>query len=175
LLAALRTFLLYRVSKFLAVRYLQPLGLSGVPVVGSILRFVYLENSGVSFGQLQRFSTWIALFGFVVVVGLLVAYRHLLVPSRWGNLALGLILGGAVGNSIDRAVTAIRFGLANTYVVDLIDLRYFAVFNVADSAITVGGILYGVYRAFFHKGRQAEEKPREEQPCPPPENPPPTA
>jgi signal peptidase II len=167
----LLTVLLDQVSKFLAVRYLQPLGPAGVPIIGGFIRLVYLENSGVSFGQLQRYSTWIALFGFAVVAGLLLTYRHLLTPSRWANLAVGLILGGAMGNAVDRIRTAFRLGLANTYVVDFIDLRYWAVFNVADSAITVGGVLFAFYLAFFHKGWPAAEKREKEQPCPPPENP----
>jgi signal peptidase II len=161
------------VSKYLAVRYLQPLGTYGIPIIDPYLRLVYLENSGASFGQLQQFSTWIALLAIAVVIGVLVGYRHLLMPARWANLALGLILGGAAGNLVDRILTGLRLGLAHTYVVDFIDLRYFAVFNVADSAITVGGIAYGVYLVFFHKGWPDGGKPKEEPACPPPEIPPP--
>lgn len=169
LLVTLFIVLADRVSKYLAIRYLQPLGTTGVPIVGSILRLVYLENSGVSFGQLQQFSTWIALFGMVVVASLFVGYRYLVTPSRWGNLALGLVLGGALGNLIDRILTGVRLGLDKTYVVDFVDLRYFAVFNVADSAITVGGILYGIYLAFFYKSGAAGREREKKEPCPPPE------
>ena len=173
LLVALLIILVDQVSKYLVVRYLQPLGTSGIPIIGSYLRLVYLENTGVSFGQLQQFSAVLTIFIAVVVIGLAVGYRQLVTASPWANLALGLIMGGAIGNLVGRILTGIRLGLSNAYVVDFVDVRYFAVFNVADSAITVGGILYGVYLIFFHKGSPAGGEPKEEPPCPPPENPPP--
>ena len=173
LLVALLIILADQVTKYLAVHYLQPLGTAGIPIIGSYLRLVYLENTGVSFGQLQQLSAVVTIFVAVVVIGLAVGYRQLVTPSRWANLALGLIMGGAIGNLIGRILTGVRLGLSNAYVVDFVDVRHFAVFNVADSAITVGGILYGVYLVFFHKGSPAAGKPQEEPPCPPPENPPP--
>jgi signal peptidase II len=172
LFVALFVVLADEISQYLVIRYLQPLGPTGVPIIGSFLRLVYLENTGVSFGQLQQFSSWITIFTALVVVGLCVGYRYLVFPSPWANLALGLILGGALGNLIDRILTGVRLGLANAYVVDFVDVRYFAVFNVADSAITIGGILYGVYLVFFHK---EGDKPKEKDPCPPPETLPPAA
>jgi signal peptidase II len=170
LLVTLLVILADEISQYFIIRYVQPLGTTGIPIIGSFLRLVYLENTGVSFGQLQQFSAAVTIFSGIVVVGLCVGYRYLLFPSRWANLALGLILGGAMGNLIDRILTGTRLGLANAYVVDFVDVRYFAVFNVADSAITVGGILLGVYLIFFHK---EEEKAQEKNPCPPPETPPP--
>jgi len=161
LLVALLTVLVDRVSKYFVVRFLAPLAPDGLDILGSFLRLVYVENTGVSFGQLQAYSGVITLFTLIVVIGLLIGYRYLLTPSRWANLALGFILGGAVGNLIDRVHTGLRLGLSQAYVVDFIDLRYFAVFNVADSAITVGGIAYGVYLVFFHQGRSRSGEDRQ--------------
>jgi len=172
LFVALFVILADEISQYFVIRYVQPLGTTGIPLIGSFLRLVYLENTGVSFGQLQQFSAWVTIFAAIVVVGLCVGYRYLIFPSRWANLALGLILGGAMGNLIDRILTGVQLGLANAYVVDFVDVRYFAVFNVADSAITVGGILYGVYLVFFHK---EGAKPKEKDPCPPTETPSPPA
>lgn len=174
-LVALSVIVADEISQYLVIRYVKPLGPTGIPLIGSLLRLTYLENTGISFGQLQQLSAWITVLSAVIVVGLCLGYRYLLTPSRWANLALGLLMGGAIGNLIDRILTAARLGLANAYVVDFVDLRYFAVFNVADSAITVGGILYGVYLAFFHKEAPAGKERREEAPCPPPETPTPAA
>jgi signal peptidase II len=170
LLVALLTLLLDQVSKYFVVRFLDPD--HPIPLLDSFLRLVYLKNQGVSFGQLQGYSTWIAIFTIVVVAGLLLGYRYLLTPSRWANAALGLILGGAIGNLIDRLIYGISLGdLAKSYVVDFVDLQYFAVFNVADSAITVGGIIYAVYLV-FHRDHQTEERAKE-KPWPTPRELPP--
>lgn len=148
LLIALLTVLLDQVSKYFVVLHLKPVGT--VPVIGEVVRLIYTENTGISFGRLQGQSTWITILGAMLVVGLLIGYRWLLTSNRWANLALGFIIGGAVGNLIDRLVTSTRVGLANSYVVDFISVSIWPVFNVADSAITCGGIAYAVYMLFFH-------------------------
>ena len=111
--------------------------LGRVPVWPPLLNFTWVENRGVSFGLFGDGSArWMLSIFSVVVAGVLgwwalKADRRLLVTS------IGLIMGGAIGNVIDR----IRFG----FVVDFLDLSgtgvFPWVFNVADSAITVGVIL----------------------------------
>lgn len=108
-----------------------------VPVLPPILNFSYVENTGVSFGLFGGGEArWaLSLFSLIVAAGLgwwaLKAERRTLVS------AIGLIIGGAVGNAIDR----IQYG----YVVDFIDFSgtgvFPWVFNIADSAITVGVLL----------------------------------
>jgi signal peptidase II len=108
-----------------------------IPVLPPILNFSWVENTGVSFGLFGGGEArWgLTIFSIVVSVGLgwwaLKADRRLLVT------AIGLVMGGALGNVIDR----MRFG----YVVDFIDFSgtgvFPWVFNVADSAITVGVVL----------------------------------
>ena len=108
-----------------------------VPVLAPIFNFTWVENRGVSFGLFGDGSArWVlSVFSVAVATGLgwwaLKADRRLLIT------AIGLVMGGAIGNVIDR----IRFG----YVVDFLDFSgtgvFPWVFNVADSAITIGVVL----------------------------------
>ena len=105
-----------------------------VPVVDDILRLTYVQNRGAAFGLLQDQTMFFVLVGIVVIGVIAASYRYLPRSGFLLHLALGLQLGGAIGNLIDR----IRQG----YVVDFVDFGYHAnwwpVFNVADSAIVVG-------------------------------------
>jgi signal peptidase II len=117
----------------------ERLGRSGVrsvplPVVGDYLRFTYVENRGAAFGLLQDQTAFFVFVGVLVIGVIAASYRYLPRSGFRLHLALGLQLGGAVGNLIDR----VRQG----YVVDFVDFGYHAnwwpVFNVADSAIVIG-------------------------------------
>ena len=108
-----------------------------VGVLPPILNFTWVENRGVSFGLFGDGSArWLLSLFSIVVAGIL-GWWALRADRRLLISAIGLVMGGAIGNVIDR----IRFG----FVVDFIDFsgtRVFPwVFNVADSAITVGVIL----------------------------------
>lgn len=114
-------------------------------VIGDLLRITHGQNSGALFGL---FKDQALLFGLVSigVVGLIVWYHGSSGRNALLSLALGLLLGGAIGNMIDR----FRFG----YVVDWVDigigdLRFYT-FNVADSAIT-GAILLLLLLALLPK------------------------
>ena len=124
-------------SKFLALQHLSRY--SPVLLIPHVLDLTLVRNSGVAFGLFSGYAP--ALFT-VITVSLvflfLIANRsHGKTPhgtsiaDRW---ALSLILGGAIGNWIDRS----RFGA----VIDFIDFRVFPVFNIADTAITIGVGLY---------------------------------
>ena len=127
-----------QVTKRLAEDRLERTGVRSVPVplpgVSDYLRLTYTENRGAAFGVLQDQTTFFVLVGLIVVGVIAVSYRYLPRSGFRIHLALGLQLGGAVGNLIDR----IRQG----YVVDFVDFGYKAnwwpVFNVADSAIVIG-------------------------------------
>ncbi len=102
-------------------------------------RITHVNNTGAAFGLFQGQSfllTIVALVGItVLLVYTLVIYRKFpLLDNRLGRSTLGLVLGGAVGNLIDR----LRFG----YVTDFISVGLWPAFNIADSAITVGVILF---------------------------------
>lgn len=107
------------------------------PVWGP-LRLTLVENPGVSFGLFQSDASWTrwALAAFSLVVALALALWARRAERPFTGLALGLIIGGAIGNFIDRVRTGV--------VVDFLDVTalYFPwVFNLADSAITVGIVL----------------------------------
>jgi signal peptidase II len=103
-----------------------------VVIVPGLLRLYYVENTGAAFGLFQGKNPLLAFLAFGVVVALVVWFREL-VRFWLGALALGLQLGGAVGNLIDR----FRHG----FVVDFIDFSFWPTFNVADSAITIGVLM----------------------------------
>jgi len=109
-------------------------GQRSVPMVDDILRLTYVENRGAAFGLLQDQTAFFVLVGIIVIGVIAMSYRYLPRSGFLLHLALGLMLGGAIGNLIDR----VRQG----YVVDFVDFGYRAnwwpVFNVADSAIVVG-------------------------------------
>ncbi|MBI3615516.1 MAG: signal peptidase II [Candidatus Omnitrophica bacterium] len=131
LLLSLGIILLDQGTKFLVVRTLS--GSPSVPILPGVFHLTYLRNPGVAFGLFSGYSFPIALATTAVVVGLLFSAVRGQGSSRWNNLALGLIFGGAVGNLIDR----VRVG----GVIDFLDFRIWPVFNVADSCITIGAVL----------------------------------
>lgn len=109
---------------------------SSRPVVGDILWLRLVHNSGAAFGMLPDASVFFAAAAVLVAAGIVIYSRRLADASWLVRTALGLELGGALGNLIDR----VRFG----YVVDFIDVRlpfWPWVFNVADAAITIGVVM----------------------------------
>ena len=103
-------------------------------------RVVNWYNTGAAFGMFQNGSTVFAVLAFVVI-GAIIYYYPQVEKSDWTlRLAMGMQLAGAIGNLIDRLTQQGR-------VTDFISVGKFAVFNVADSSITVGTIvlLLGVY------------------------------
>jgi signal peptidase II len=105
-------------------------GPRSIPLLGEYIRLTYVQNRGAAFGLLQDQTTFFILVGVIVIVVIIASYRQLKEPGWLLNLCLGLQMGGALGNLVDR----IRYG----YVVDFVDLTFWPVFNVADSAICVG-------------------------------------
>ena len=105
-------------------------------VIGDWVRLIFSQNSGALFGL---FRDQAVLFGLVSlgVIGLIVGYHGRAGRSLYLSIALGLLLGGAIGNLVDR----LRLG----YVVDFVDIGIgdwrFYTFNVADSAITCAILL----------------------------------
>lgn len=108
-----------------------------VELLGGLIRLDYTVNTGAAFGILRHSGIVFALVAVIVSLGIIVYYRRVVSSPLPIRLALGLILGGALGNLIDR----IRLG----YVVDFIDLRWWPVFNLADSAIVLGVCLLLLY------------------------------
>ena len=123
-----------QLSKYLVVENLVEIG--SFPLIENILHFTYVENRGAAFGMLAD-HRWI--FMVLSVIGIAALLFWMLTDkslTRPMKVILAMIIGGGIGNMIDR----IRLG----YVVDFIDCRFidFYVFNVADSFVTVGCILF---------------------------------
>jgi len=132
----------------------------GQVVLLPIFNLTYTENNGISLGLLNATNPvgrWmlVALTG-AIAIG--VAYWIGKEKNRFDQLALGMVLGGALGNILDR----VRFG----YVVDFADLHFgdfrpFLVFNVGDAAISIGVAIL-LLRAFLTRKERTEgEKPGE--------------
>jgi signal peptidase II len=102
------------------------------------LRLRLVFNTGSAFGLGSRYSPIIALVAVVVVLVLLRAGRGL--RGRGALVAVGLVVGGAVGNLLDRIFRE-GGGLLGGAVVDFVDFEWWPVFNVADVAICVGAVL----------------------------------
>ncbi|KKC29897.1 lipoprotein signal peptidase [Caldanaerobacter subterraneus subsp. pacificus DSM 12653] len=128
-------------TKYLAAKYLMPVG--SYPVIKHFFHLTYVENRGAAFGMLQNKTLFFIVI--TVVVGIVLIYSMIKLPENsLYNYTLAMILGGAIGNLIDR----VRLG----YVVDFIDFKFFpAVFNIADSFIVVGAIILG-YLMIFKDG-----------------------
>ena len=107
-----------------------------------IFRIIDVQNTGSSFGLFpgQNFIlTIVAFVGIVLVIGLgtVISVRYPLLDTWYTKMVLGLILGGTIGNLIDR--------LARGYVTDFIDLGPWPTFNVADSSMVCGVILLALF------------------------------
>lgn len=122
-------------TKWLVVTYLKPVGT--VNVIGDWVRFTYVENTGAAFSMGTGYTWIFAIIAAVVAVVIVRSARRL--TSVWWAVALGGLLGGALGNLIDRLTRSPGFGRG--YVVDFIALPHFAIFNVADIAVTCSALL----------------------------------
>jgi signal peptidase II len=112
----------------------------GIAVVGSLVQLRLFRNAGAAF-SIATGTTWIfTVVAAVVSVVIIRTSRRL--GSAWWALALGLLLGGAMGNLLDRLFREPAFGRG--HVVDFIDLPHLFVFNLADAAITCAAVLIGV-------------------------------
>ncbi|MBI2836246.1 MAG: signal peptidase II [Chloroflexi bacterium] len=114
-------------------------------------QIVHGRNSGAAFGMFQDYSailTGVAVAAILSLLafGLLFWHRLGVFTGGTGKLALGLVLGGTAGNLIDR----LRFG----NVTDFIDVRFWPSFNVADSAISIGVILFVYSMVFLREGQK---------------------
>lgn len=140
---AIAALALDQLSKYLTVRNLAPgQDLAFWP---GVLHFTHVRNEGMSFSLLSG-ARWF----FVVVTLAVIALAIFAMYKKWishpfGLISLSCVLGGAVGNLIDR----VRWG----YVVDMIEVEFvrFAVFNVADMFVVCGGIAFCIYGIFFWK------------------------
>jgi signal peptidase II len=123
------------VTKVLAVRLLAP----GQPVsiIGDTVTWTLVRNSGAAFSMATGYTWLLTLVASGVVVGIVWMGRRLVSP--WWALGLGMILGGALGNLMDRFFRSP--GPLRGHVVDFLSIGWWPVFNVADAAVVGGAIL----------------------------------
>jgi len=139
-----------------------------IPVIGNFFRITFIENPGMAFGFDPgiNFKLLISVFSLVASVGLII-YLYVVRNQRFTlRLALAFILGGAVGNLIDRMFYGIFYGYAPVFygrVVDFLDVDFFdfsifgrsydrwPIFNIADAAVTIGVLILII---FYKKNSQ---------------------
>lgn len=142
-----------------------------IPVIGDFFRITFTENPGMAFGfdPGSDFKLFISVFSLVASIGLLIYLYTVRNKSLSLKIAIALILGGAVGNVIDRMFYGIIFDYAPLFygkVVDFFDFDFFnfsifgrsydrwPIFNIADAAVSVGVLIL----LFFYKHHEAEDK-----------------
>ncbi|OBB95580.1 signal peptidase II [Mycobacterium sp. 852002-40037_SCH5390672] len=130
------------VTKVLAVKLLPP-G-QPVPIIGDTVTWTLVRNSGAAFSMATGYTWVLTLIATGVVVGIFWMGRRLVSP--WWAVGLGMILGGAMGNLVDRFFRAP--GPLRGHVVDFLSVGWWPVFNVADPSVVGGAILLVVLSIF---------------------------
>ncbi len=129
----LSIILLDQLTKFL-VRSSLGLGQSKT-LIPKVLELAYVQNTGIAFGMLKNLQ-WVMIIVNVLIICVIIFYLRY-VRQKKVALSLGMILGGAFGNLIDRVV----YGT----ITDFIKVSIWPVFNIADACITIGAIMLAIY------------------------------
>lgn len=128
------TLILLSVDQFSKYIIRQKMSLAeSIPIIKSVFHITYVENRGIAFGLFPQGSSLFIVISLIIILGIIFFERKKVIKSLKERFCLGLILGGALGNLIDR----LRFG----FVIDFLDFRIWPVFNLADSGVCIGGIL----------------------------------
>ncbi len=154
---AVALFIADQITKQWIVQMLGPVPLLKFqPLIGDWFRLVYSQNTGVAFSLFSGLSPIFSITSILISIGIIYAYIVYL-PNRsfFVQLSIGLILGGALGNTIDR----IRYG----YVIDFIQVGWWPVFNVADSGISVGAVILALYLILTTEEEQKVASPQDEE------------
>ena len=126
-------------------------GAGTMPLIEGVFHLTYAENTGAAFSLLQGGRTFFLIITPLAMLLLALAARKGYFPNRLSRIAFAFIVGGTLGNFIDRA----RQG----FVVDMFDFRLinFAIFNVADVALTIGVGLFILHTLLYKE--PAKEEP----------------
>jgi signal peptidase II len=119
---------------------------TSIEIIPGIIFISHVKNSGAAFGVFQNRTNILIIISVIAIILIIILKIKLNLDSIFYNISLGFILGGAIGNLIDRII----FG----EVVDFLHLRYFAVFNVADSFICIGFgiVIILILKNYFKRG-----------------------
>lgn len=144
-----------------------------IPVIGDFFRLTFVENPGMAFGIEIGGRLFLTLFSLAASIGIFYYIYRLRKEPFIVRCTLAMILGGAIGNIIDRIFYGVIFGEAPLFygkVVDFIDMDFFqidfltihmnrfAVFNVADASVTTGILLMLLFYRKFSHGTESETK-----------------
>lgn len=118
---------------------------SSIKIIPRILLITHVKNSGASFGLFQGYANVLAVISVIAIILIIFIKIYLKFDSYFYNIAIGFILGGAIGNLIDR----IFYG----EVIDFLNFAYWPVFNIADSFIIIGFgiVIIFLFREYFKK------------------------
>jgi len=134
LLLIIGLVLLDQFSKLLVVKYLS--NNDSLIIINNLLKFLYIKNDGISFGILSGMRIPIILLSLLIIAYMIYEYIHS--NNKIHLISVILIISGALGNLIDR--------IFRGFVVDFISFSFFgyeaSIFNIADSFITIGVIIY---------------------------------
>ena len=163
-----------------------PLG-SSISVIGDFARLTYIENPGMAFGIDVGGKLFFSLFSVIASVGILLYLYKMRNERLLFRFSLALILGGAVGNLIDRVFYGVLFSDGMLFygkVVDFIDVDFFninifgyhlsrfPIFNVADSSVTIGVLILLIFHRSFITGEEHPPEPSLESAASSPDTPP---
>ncbi|MBS3105970.1 signal peptidase II [Candidatus Woesearchaeota archaeon] len=104
-----------------------------IPIINNIFHLTYITNTGSAFGLFKRLNIVLMVFSIIVIVVVCFSLKKIKDDEELLQLSVGLLLGGTIGNLIDR----LDYGA----VIDFIDFRIWPVFNIADSAVTISVVL----------------------------------
>jgi signal peptidase II len=128
---AAAVFAVDRLTKFLVQQHLDLN--SPQPLLDGLVYLNRTQNSGAAFSFGRSLGNFYLVFALIAAVVIVYAYRRVPPEEIWTRVGLGMVLGGALGNALDRLLTS--------SVTDFIDLRWWPVFNLADSCIVVGALI----------------------------------
>lgn len=137
-----------RLTKYLATAYLKDS--EAVNLIKGVVQLRYAENTGMAFSMLSG-ARWVFIVLSSIVCVFVIWYLFSgRCKSLWAYWSLAVIASGGIGNLIDR--------IANGYVVDFIEPTFmnFAVFNIADSAVTLGAIVFVGYMLYDSFGKRGD-------------------
>ena len=124
-------FGLDQLTKYLVLKYIPLEGVwDYLPGLARLFRITFIRNTGAAFGTFPEMGTVLMGIAVLVIVAIIFFHHNLPVENIWVRASLGLQLGGAMGNLLDRVI--------HGYVVDFIDIGFWPIFNIADCAIVVG-------------------------------------
>ncbi|AXF57868.1 signal peptidase II [Salicibibacter kimchii] len=138
-------------TKWLTATYME-IG-DSVPIIENVLHITSHRNAGAAFGILQGQMWLFFIVTIIVTVGVVYFMQTMGRTSLWIGMPLGILLGGTIGNFIDRVLHGEVIDFVDVY----IGTYSFPIFNVADSALTIGVILL-IGKLFVDERREKKEK-----------------